>query len=132
MVVAHTFNLSTGAQRQVNIEFEASLVYSKSSRTARATQKKSVPKNKQTQRWAILFFSFSSDCCHCSHHLTDAKSWAMLGITGSGGCVASSVGLLSSGLCLHTHLVVMSVSPECPRQFLGIFNTVLYYVYVAG
>ena len=46
MVVAHTFNLSTGAQRQVNIEFEASLVYSKSSRTARATQKKSVPKNK--------------------------------------------------------------------------------------
>ena len=42
-VVAHTFNPTLGRQRQVDLcEFEANLVYSASSRTAKATQKNPV------------------------------------------------------------------------------------------
>jgi hypothetical protein len=46
-VVVHTFNLSTqgGRGRQIS-EFEASLVYKVSSRTARAIQRNPVSKNK--------------------------------------------------------------------------------------
>jgi hypothetical protein len=50
-VVAHAFNLSTReAEAGGFLEFEASLVYRVSSRTARATQRNSVLKqtNKQT------------------------------------------------------------------------------------
>ena len=44
-VVAHTFNPSTGRQRQVDLcEFKASLVYLESSRTARTIQRNPVLK----------------------------------------------------------------------------------------
>jgi hypothetical protein len=46
--VAHAFNPCTGRGRRVS-EFEASLVYQVSSRTARATQRKPVSK-KQKQK----------------------------------------------------------------------------------
>jgi hypothetical protein len=38
-VVAHTFNPSTGRQRQADFEFETSLVYTAISKTAKATEK---------------------------------------------------------------------------------------------
>jgi hypothetical protein len=53
-VVAHAFNLTTREQRWIS-EFEASLVYKVSSRTARATQRNPVskktnkPKTKQNK-----------------------------------------------------------------------------------
>ena len=47
-VVAHAFNPSTGRGRQIS-EFDASLVYKVSSRTARATQRNPVSK-KQTNK----------------------------------------------------------------------------------
>jgi hypothetical protein len=49
-VVAHTFNLSTLEARGRRIsEFEASMVYKVSSKTARATQRNPVSKNKTKQ-----------------------------------------------------------------------------------
>ena len=46
VVVAHTFNPSTlRKQRQVDLEFEANLIYKMSSRTVRATQRNLVLKN---------------------------------------------------------------------------------------
>jgi hypothetical protein len=49
-MVAHTFNLSAGEGRGRRIsEFEASLVYRVSSRTARATQRNPVSKNLKKQ-----------------------------------------------------------------------------------
>jgi hypothetical protein len=55
-VVAHAFNPSTwesgGRDRQIS-EFEASLVYRVSSRTARAIKGNPVSKNKQTKRNAL-------------------------------------------------------------------------------
>jgi hypothetical protein len=50
-VMAHDFNPSTlgGRGRQIS-EFEASLVYRVSSRTARATQRNPVSKNKQKKK----------------------------------------------------------------------------------
>jgi hypothetical protein len=52
-VVVHTFNTSTqhsgGRGRQIS-EFEASLVYKVSSRTARATQRNPVLKNKNKNK----------------------------------------------------------------------------------
>jgi hypothetical protein len=49
-VVAHTFNPSTReAERQAS-EFEASLVYKVSSRTARATQRNPVSKKKKKKK----------------------------------------------------------------------------------
>jgi hypothetical protein len=50
-VVAHAFNPQhlEGRGRQIS-EFEASLVYKVSSRTARATQRNPVSKNKQTKK----------------------------------------------------------------------------------
>jgi hypothetical protein len=47
-VVAHAFNLHSGRQRQA--EFEASLVYRVSSRTARATKRNPVSKKKKKER----------------------------------------------------------------------------------
>jgi hypothetical protein len=50
-VVAHTFNPSTReAEAGGSLEFEASLVYKVSSRTARAIQRNPVSKNKQTNK----------------------------------------------------------------------------------
>jgi hypothetical protein len=49
-MVAHAFNPSTQRQRQRNSEFEASLLYRASSRTARATQRKPVPKKTKSKR----------------------------------------------------------------------------------
>jgi hypothetical protein len=46
-MVAHAFNPSRGKQIS---EFEANLVYRVSSRTARATQRNPVSKNKQTNK----------------------------------------------------------------------------------
>jgi hypothetical protein len=58
-VVAHAFNLLSqhlgGRGRQIS-EFEASLVYRVNSRTARATQRKPVSKNKQTKTKTKTFF----------------------------------------------------------------------------
>jgi hypothetical protein len=62
-MVAHAFNLSTQKAergRQIS-EFEASLVYRVSSRTARATQRNPVPKkpktkNQKTQNKQIEWF----------------------------------------------------------------------------
>jgi hypothetical protein len=54
-VAAHTFNPCIGRQRQADIcEFEASLVYRASSRTAKATQRNPVSKKKKSKlsRWA--------------------------------------------------------------------------------
>jgi hypothetical protein len=50
--VVHAFNPSTQRQRQTDFcEFEASLVYRLSSRTAKSfTKRNPVPKNKQTKR----------------------------------------------------------------------------------
>jgi hypothetical protein len=48
--VAHTFNPSTGGRGRQISEFEASLVYKVSSRTAKATQRNPVLKNKQTNK----------------------------------------------------------------------------------
>jgi hypothetical protein len=48
-VVAHTFDPSTGGRGRRISEFEASLVYRVSSRTARATQRNAVSKNKNKQ-----------------------------------------------------------------------------------
>jgi hypothetical protein len=45
-VVAHAFNPSTQEAEAGGFEFEASLVYRVSSRTARATQRNPVSKNK--------------------------------------------------------------------------------------
>jgi hypothetical protein len=54
-VVAHTFNPSTrgGRGRQIS-EFEATLVYKMSSRTAKATQRNPVSKNKTTKQFKVL------------------------------------------------------------------------------
>jgi hypothetical protein len=50
-VVAHAFDPSTwGAEAGRSLEIEASLVYRVSSRTARATQRNRVSKNKQTKK----------------------------------------------------------------------------------
>jgi hypothetical protein len=50
-VVAHAFNPSTReAEAGGSLEFEASLVYKVSSRTARAIQRNPVSKNKQTNK----------------------------------------------------------------------------------
>jgi hypothetical protein len=56
----HTFNSITPRQRQVDLcEFEASVVYRASSRTARATQRKPVLKNqKPTQNKNIILIWF--------------------------------------------------------------------------
>jgi hypothetical protein len=48
-VVAHAFNPSRGGRGRRISEFEASLVYRVSSRTARATQKNPVSKKKTKQ-----------------------------------------------------------------------------------
>jgi hypothetical protein len=49
-IVAHAFNPSTReAERQIS-EFEASLVYRVSSRTARATQRNPVSKNQKKKK----------------------------------------------------------------------------------
>ena len=50
-MVAHAFNPSTReAEAGGSLEFEASLVYKVSSRTARAIQRNPVSKNKQTNK----------------------------------------------------------------------------------
>jgi hypothetical protein len=48
-VVAHAFNPSTGRGRQIS-EFEGSLVYKVSSRTARAIKRNAVSKKKKKKR----------------------------------------------------------------------------------
>ena len=58
-MVGHAFNPSIGRQRQADLcEFEASLVYRASSRTARATQRNPVSK-KQTNKQKYLSWSGS-------------------------------------------------------------------------
>jgi hypothetical protein len=47
---AHAFNLCTGGSGRQIFESEANLVYKMSSRTARATQRNPVLKNKQTNK----------------------------------------------------------------------------------
>jgi hypothetical protein len=49
-VVAHDFNPSLGGRGRQISEFEASLVYKVSSRTARAIQRKPVSKNKKQKQ----------------------------------------------------------------------------------
>jgi hypothetical protein len=53
-VVAHAFNLSTQEAEAGRFEFEASLVYRVSSRTARATQRNPVSKSKKIKNKKIL------------------------------------------------------------------------------
>jgi hypothetical protein len=62
-VVAHAFNPSTlgGRGRQIS-EFEASLIYRVSSRTARATQRN--PVSKKNKKTNILTSVFCSLCMH--------------------------------------------------------------------
>jgi hypothetical protein len=48
-VVAHAFNPSTGRGRQIS-EFEGSLVYKVSSRTARAIKRNAVSKKKKKKK----------------------------------------------------------------------------------
>jgi hypothetical protein len=49
-MVAHTFNPALRRQSQANVcEFDASLIYKGSSRTARATERELISKNKQTK-----------------------------------------------------------------------------------
>jgi hypothetical protein len=56
-VVVHTFNPSTWeAEAGGFSEFEASLVYKVSSRTARATQRNPVSKNKNKTNFKDYFF----------------------------------------------------------------------------
>jgi hypothetical protein len=49
-VVAHAFNLSLGGRGKLIFEFEASLIYRVSSRTARATQRNHVLKNQKKKK----------------------------------------------------------------------------------
>jgi hypothetical protein len=61
-VVAHAFNPSTReAGRQIS-EFEASLVYRVSSRTARATQRNLVSKNQKKKKKSIYIFMVWEGC----------------------------------------------------------------------
>jgi hypothetical protein len=58
-VVAHAFNPSTWeAEAGGFLEFEASLVYKVSSRTATAIQRNSVSENKQTNKQTKRFIYF--------------------------------------------------------------------------
>ena len=62
MLVAHTFNPSTGRQWQVDLsEFEASLVYRVSSRTARMTEKPCLKKTKMSIKGK------KDQCSVCAH-----------------------------------------------------------------
>jgi hypothetical protein len=63
-MVAHAFNPSRG--RQIS-EFEASLVYRVSSRTARTAQRNPVSKNKQTNK----------RICYFQHSLHKLLSWTI-------------------------------------------------------
>jgi hypothetical protein len=70
-VVAHAFNPSTleaeGRGRQIS-EFEASLVYRVSSRTARATQRNPVLKNKKqtNKKDLLIYFMYLSTLGRCT------------------------------------------------------------------
>jgi hypothetical protein len=58
-MVAHAFNPSAQEAEAGGFEFEACLVYRVSSRTARATQRNPVSKNKQTKKFVqILEFNW--------------------------------------------------------------------------
>jgi hypothetical protein len=48
--VAHTFNPSTGGRSRRISEFEASMVYKVSARTARASQRNPVSKNQKKKK----------------------------------------------------------------------------------
>ena len=50
-MVAHTFNLSTRGRGRWITEFEASLVYRVSSRTARATQRDPITRKEERSCW---------------------------------------------------------------------------------
>ena len=67
-VVAHAFNPSTGRGRQIS-EFEGSLVYKVSSRTARAIKRNSVSKNKNKSNRKRTF----SSTIHLK--LTEPEEW---------------------------------------------------------
>jgi hypothetical protein len=69
-VVAHTFNPSTwGGRGRQTSEFEASLIYRVSSRTARATQRNPVSKNKQNKQTNKQKSTLSPQCrLHAHKH----------------------------------------------------------------
>jgi hypothetical protein len=58
--MAHAFNPSRG--RWIS-EFEASLVYKVSSRTARATQRNPVSKNQKKKQWTMYVISIVGTVC---------------------------------------------------------------------
>ena len=64
--VAHTFNSSTWEAEAGRSEFEASLVYSISSRTARATQRNPVWKNKREKEKVRMPEDRGVTCSFCA------------------------------------------------------------------
>jgi hypothetical protein len=66
----HTFNSSTWVQKQTALcEFEASLVYKESSRTASSTQKIRVSKNQKINLIVFGFVFLCSWLCNVGLHL---------------------------------------------------------------